>query len=183
MITVLFGGSRPEGNTAQLTKLALEGLEYDWIDLTEYQFNPVRDLRHENEDITTYQDDYKGIIDKVLESNVVIFASPVYWYSVSALLKAFIDHWSETLIDPNYSDFKEKMANIDFRLVLVGGDCPKVKAKPCITQMKYTLGFIGAELNGYIIGTAERPGDISKDVFALERAKEWKESLGNATKL
>ncbi|SIJ86577.1 Putative NAD(P)H-dependent FMN-containing oxidoreductase ywqN [Mycobacteroides abscessus subsp. abscessus] len=101
----------------------------------------------------------------------------MYWYSVSASLKAFIDHWSETLIDDNYKDFKEKMAKKDFRLILVGGDCPKVKAKPCITQMKYTLDFIGAELNGYIIGTAERPGDISKDTFALERAKEWNGTL------
>lgn len=178
MITVLFGGSRPEGNTAQITKYALEGLDYNWIDLTQHQLNPVRDLRHENEDIETYPDDYKEIIDKVLESDTVIFASPVYWYSVSASLKAFIDHWSETLIDPNYKDFKEKMAKIDFRLILVGGDCPKVKAKPCITQMKYTLDFIGAELNGYIIGTAERPGDIMKDTFALGRAKEWNETLG-----
>ena len=46
------------------------------------------------------------------------------------------------------------MAKKDFRLILVGGDCPKVKAKPGITQMKYTLDFIGLELNGYIIGTA-----------------------------
>ena len=68
------------------------------------------------------------------------------------------------------------MAKKDFRLILVGGDCPKVKAKPGITQMKYTLDFIGLELNGYIIGT-ERPGDISKDTFALERAKEWNETL------
>ncbi|PNZ68919.1 flavodoxin family protein [Staphylococcus croceilyticus] len=178
MITVLFGGSRPEGNTAQITKYALEGLDYNWIDLTQYQLNPVRDLRHEKEDIETYPDDYKEIIDKVLESDTVIFASPVYWYSISASLKAFIDHWSETLIDPNYKDFKEKMAKIDFRLILVGGDCPKVKAKPCITQMKYTLDFIGAELNGYIVGTAERPGDIMKDTFALGRAKEWNETLG-----
>lgn len=36
MITVLFGGSRPKGNTAQLTQLALEGHEYNWIDLTTY---------------------------------------------------------------------------------------------------------------------------------------------------
>ncbi|MCJ1657039.1 flavodoxin family protein [Staphylococcus sp. NRL 16/872] len=177
MITVLFGGSRPEGNTAQITKYALEGLDYNWIDLTQYQLNPVRDLRHENEDIETYYDDYKEIIDKVLESDTVIFASPVYWYSISASLKAFIDNWSETLVDPNYKDFMEKMARIDFRLILVGGDCPKVKAKPCITQMKYTLDFIGAELQGYIIGTAERPGDIMKDAFALERAKEWNEAL------
>ena len=28
MITVLFGGSRPEGNTAELTRYALDGLDY-----------------------------------------------------------------------------------------------------------------------------------------------------------
>lgn len=49
MITVLFGGSRPDGNTAQLTKYALQGLEYNWIDLTTYQLNPVRDARHDKE--------------------------------------------------------------------------------------------------------------------------------------
>ena len=177
MITVLFGGSRPQGNTAQLTQYALEGKQYNWIDLTQYHFKPVRDYRHESKQIESYIDDYQLIIDQLLESDTVIFASPVYWYSVSASLKAFIDHWSETLIDNNYKDFKEKMAKKDFRLILVGGDCPKVKAKPGITQMKYTLDFIGAELNGYIIGTAERPGDISKDMFALERAKEWNETL------
>ena len=44
MITVLFGGSRPDGNTAQLTKYALQGLEYNWIDLTTYQLNQLEML-------------------------------------------------------------------------------------------------------------------------------------------
>ena len=48
MITVLFGGSRQRGIQRQLTKLAVEGLDYKWIDLTDYQFNPVRDFRHDN---------------------------------------------------------------------------------------------------------------------------------------
>lgn len=172
MITVLFGGSRPQGNTAQLTQYALEGKQYNWIDLTQYHFKPVRDYRHESKQIESYIDDYQLIIDQVLESDTVIFASPVYWYSVSASVKAFIDHWSESLIDPKYQDFKTKMSNIDFRLILVGGDCPKVKAKPCIKQLEYSLDFLGANLNGYIIGTAERPGDVMKDVYALERAQE-----------
>ncbi|ADC88316.1 flavodoxin family protein [Staphylococcus lugdunensis] len=179
MITVLFGGSRPDGNTAQLTKYALQGLEYNWIDLTTYQLNPVRDARHDKGEITSYSDDYKALIDQVLASDVVIFASPVYWYSVSASLKAFIDHWSETLIDPQYKDFKMRMSQIDFRLILVGGDVPKVKAKPCITQMKYSLDFVKAELSGYIIGTAERPGDIMKDKLALDRATEWNQAFSN----
>ena len=33
------------------------------------------------------------------------------------------------------------MAEKDFRVILVGGDCPKIKAKPAITQMKYSLDF------------------------------------------
>lgn len=177
MITVLFGGSRPKGNTAQLTKLALEGHEYTWIDLTKYQLNPVRDLRHENTEINHYEDDYLAIIDQVLASDTVIFASPVYWYSVSASMKSFIDHWSESLLDPRYADFKQQMAAKDFRLIVVGGDCPQVKAKPCIAQMKYSLGFLGGQLNGYIIGTAERPGDIAKDTYAFKRAREWQQTL------
>ncbi|MDN5695838.1 MAG: flavodoxin family protein, partial [Staphylococcus equorum] len=105
-------------------------------------------------------------------------ASPVYWYSLSASVKAFFDHWSETLMDPNYKNFKEEMAKKDFRLIIVGGDFPKVKGKPCITQVKYSLEFIGATLSGYIIGTAEKPGDIEKDVYALKRAQEWQQTLG-----
>ena len=82
MITVLFGGSRPEGNTAELTRYALDGLDYTWVDVTQYQFNPVRDVRHEDYYIESYEDDYKQLIDLVLESDTVIFASPVYWLSL-----------------------------------------------------------------------------------------------------
>lgn len=90
MITVLFGGSRPEGNTARLTKMAIAGYDYEWIDLTQYQLNPVRDYRHEDKSIDSYADDYKTLIDKVLASDTVIIASPVYWYSLSASMKAFL---------------------------------------------------------------------------------------------
>lgn len=44
--------------------------------------------------------------------------------------------------------------------------------------MKYSVEFLGGELKGYIIGTAEKPGDIKKDTYALERAKEWNKELG-----
>ena len=177
VITVLFGGSRPEGNTATLTKQALEGVEHTWIDLTDYRFDPVRDVRHENSEIRDYQDDYKEVIDQMLASDIVIFASPIYWYSVSASLKAFIDHWSETLEDPDYAHFKKRLAEIDFRLVIVGGDCPQVKGKPCLKQIEYSLEFLGARLSDSIIGSAERPGDIYNDRYALDHAARWNDEL------
>jgi multimeric flavodoxin WrbA len=64
MITVLFGGSRPEGNTAQLARFALEGHDYEWIDLTQYQLNPVRDMRHEEGSSGKLSRRLSKIIDK-----------------------------------------------------------------------------------------------------------------------
>ncbi len=173
MITVLFGGSRDYGNTAALVKEALNGYDYEWINLTKLKFNPVRDVRHQHETILDYNDDYQEVIDKVLQSDEVIFASPVYWYSVSATLKSFIDHWSETLQDPRYVDFKEKMARINFRLIIVGGDSPRIKALPCVQQIEYSLQYLGAHLQDYLIGYAERLGDIRDDSYAMKEAKRW----------
>ncbi|WP_256084007.1 NAD(P)H-dependent oxidoreductase, partial [Staphylococcus aureus] len=62
------------------------------------------------------------ILDKILASDTIIFASPVYWYSISAPLKACIEHWSETLQDKRYPNFKAQMAEKDFRVILVGGE-------------------------------------------------------------
>ena len=49
--------------------------------------------------------------------------------SISSPLKAFIEHWSETLQDKRYPNFKAQMAEKDFRVILVGGDCPKIKSQ------------------------------------------------------
>ena len=182
MITVLFGGSRPAGNSAELAKMTLQDLDYNWIDLTQYRFNPVRDVRHDEQIISSYNDDYKNIIDQVLKSDTVLLVSPVYWYSVSASMKAFIDHWSETLRDPDYPDFKEKMAQIDFRLILVGGDCPKIKARPCMHQIEYSLEFLGAALKDYLIGNANAPGEIVKDTYAVRIAEKWNSEFKRKSK-
>ena len=58
----------------------------------------------------------------------LFFVSPVYWYSISSPLKAFIEHWSETLQDKRYPNFKAQMAEKDFRVILVGG-VPKNKSE------------------------------------------------------
>ncbi|UEX89868.1 flavodoxin family protein [Staphylococcus ratti] len=178
MITVLFGGSRENGNTATLTRKVLEGHEHQWINLTQLSFKPVRDVRHEENHILSYNDDYQTVIDQVLQSDEVIFASPVYWYSVSATLKSFIDHWSETLQDPRYHDFKERMENINFRLVLVGGDSPRIKALPCVQQIEYSLQFLGAHLADYLIGYAEKPEEIYQDHYAIREAERWNNYYG-----
>ncbi|USC68966.1 flavodoxin family protein, partial [Staphylococcus aureus] len=44
-------------------------------------------------------DDYEQLLIKVLESDIIIFSTPLYWYSMSASLKLFIDRWTESFRD------------------------------------------------------------------------------------
>ncbi len=65
------------------------------------------------------------------------------------------------------------MAEINFRLIIVGGDSPRIKALPCVQQIEYSLQYLGAHLQDYLIGYAERPGDIRDDSYAMKEAKRW----------
>lgn len=68
-------------------------------------------MRHAEEGFQERNDDYNSIIDRILPHDILIFSTPIYWYSMSGTMKNFIDRWSQTLRDPKYPDFKSKMAS------------------------------------------------------------------------
>lgn len=168
-ILVLQGSSREEGNTEQLTKLALEGIAHKQILLRELSIQPIRDQRHEPGGFSAVDDDYESVVREMLRHDGIIFATPIYWYTISGVMKNFIDRWSQSLRSPDY-DFKAIMAQKKAYVIAVGGDNPRIKAMPLIQQMKYTFDFVGMSFESYIIGKGSRPGDILQDTQALSDA-------------
>lgn len=66
--------------------------EWDMIDLNDYDFS-YYDYKYQNKD-----DDYKNLLQKIINNyNVLIFATPVYWYSMSGIMKVFFDRISDLL--------------------------------------------------------------------------------------
>jgi len=96
-ILAIVGSPRPKGNTNYLVDQALEEAskhkaQVEKIDLCKYKVNPC--LGHDDcssFDSCTQKDDAKWILDKFLNTDGVILATPVYWYNVSAQMKAFLD--------------------------------------------------------------------------------------------
>ena len=96
-ILALVGSPRLGGNTNFLVDQALEeaaklGAQTEKIILSEYTVAPC--LGHD--DCGSYKscvqkDDTSWILDKFCEADGVILATPVYYYNVSAQLKAFMD--------------------------------------------------------------------------------------------
>lgn len=178
-IAVIYGGTRPNGNTETLTEHVLQGIAAEKIYLNDYTIEPIIDMRHSEDGFQDRGDDYNSVIDHILPHDTLIFATPIYWYSMSGIMKNFIDRWSQTLRDPKYPDFKTKMMSKKAFVIAVGGDAPYIKGLPMIQQFKHIFDFMGINFAGYILGEGNKPGDIMKDKVALLAAAQIHSQLNS----
>lgn len=89
---VIVGSSRNDGDTSNMTKVLIEKSEWDLIDLNNYNFN-YYDYNHKN-----INDDYLSLMKQIIEKyDTLIFATPVYWYSMSGIMKVFFDRITDLL--------------------------------------------------------------------------------------
>lgn len=176
-IAVLYGGSRPNGNTELLTRKVIQGLTVEEIYLKDHLIEPIVDMRHAKEGFPEINDDYNSIIDRILQHDTLIFSTPIYWYSMTGTMKNFVDRWSQTLKDSRYPDFKKQMSQKRAFVIAVGGDNPYMKGLPMIQQFQYIFDFMGTSFDGYIIGEGNRPDEITHDKEAFFAAEQLRKKL------
>ncbi|OAB43109.1 flavodoxin family protein [Paenibacillus antarcticus] len=169
-IVVLYGSSRRDGNSDTLADLLVEGLDVDRIYLSDYNLQPIVDYRH-TEAGAYPDDDYHELIDRVLEQDTIVFATPIYWYGISGVLKTFVDRWSQSLRE-NREHFLAEMSAKKAYVIAIGDDEPHVKGLPLIQQFQYIFDFTRTQFDGYIIGEGNKPGSILEDAAALTRVEE-----------
>jgi len=178
-IGVLYGSSRNNGNTELLTEHVIKGLNVRRIFLKDYQIQDIEDRRHEPGGFLYVDDDYNGLLDTMLDCDVLIFSTPIYWYGMSGVMKTFIDRWSQVIRDEKYPHFKDEMFRKSAYILAVGGDNPQTKGIPLIEQFKYICEFIGMEFQDYILGEGVKPSDILEDKNSIEKALQINEILVN----
>ncbi|MFT6992079.1 MAG: multimeric flavodoxin WrbA, partial [Paraglaciecola sp.] len=99
----LFSSARRNGNTGTLIDFVADKSEMLVIDLDQFNISPF-DYEHKNKD-----DDFLPLMEKVLNHQHIIFSSPVYWYSVTPAMKAFLDRISDLLIFPELLDMGRQL--------------------------------------------------------------------------
>jgi multimeric flavodoxin WrbA len=93
----IYGSPRREGNSDVLMKAFLQGAAasgalVEEIFLREKKISPCLEIYHCFKDGTCpIKDEMLGIYDKLVEADIVVLASPVFFYSVSAQAKTLID--------------------------------------------------------------------------------------------
>ena len=91
---IISGSSRKDGFTQEaISELNCFG-DFDELDLNNYTFS-YYDYEHQNKN-----DDYISLMRKlVFKYDVFVFATPVYWYSMSGIMKVFFDRFTDLLDD------------------------------------------------------------------------------------
>lgn len=89
---IIVGSSRNDGDTNILVNKVKANSNWDVINLNEYAFT-YYDYKHLNRD-----DDYLPLMKKIIENyQTLIFATPIYWYSMSGIMKVFFDRITDLL--------------------------------------------------------------------------------------
>ncbi len=89
---VILGSSRSDGDTAKVVQDLQKRIGCDVIDLNEYDIS-YYDYDHANKD-----DDFLPLMRTIIQDyQNIIFATPVYWYTMSGILKVFFDRISDLL--------------------------------------------------------------------------------------
>lgn len=87
-----------DGNTDQMGADLLEGIQYDQIDLIDYQIGFLgQDLEG---------DQFQELTDRIKEADTLVIGSPVYWHSMTGSLKTLIDRASEMTGDNPFAGKK-----------------------------------------------------------------------------
>lgn len=89
---IIVGSSRSNGNTSKIATEISNQINADIIDLRNYSIS-YYDYENNNG-----SDDFLPLIKSILEKyDTLIFATPVYWYSMSGIMKVFFDRFSELI--------------------------------------------------------------------------------------
>ena len=99
-VLALQGSPRKKGNTVTLARALLEGLKSGGVKqvsevfLADLDIGPCTNCDaclREGGPFCTIEDDMVPLYQRFIDADLVVLASPVYWWSVSAQLKLFID--------------------------------------------------------------------------------------------
>jgi multimeric flavodoxin WrbA len=168
-IVGILGSERKGGNTEVLLDVALEeaqknGVLTDKVPLRDKSIAPCDGcLGCTKTGKCVIEDDAQEIYEKMLESEGIIWATPVYFWSMSGQTKTLMDR-TYALLFP-----KLQLTNKIGGLILVAGTrgCMNT-ANAFHMYFKYNHMFFAEFAFGY----AREKGEIKKNAFAINMAKE-----------
>ena len=148
---IVQASSRSTGNTQKIVRVLQDGIKADLIDLSKLN---IGQYCYENKN---EGDDFLPAIRKIAEYDLVIFATPVYWYSMSGLLKTFLDRITECL--KTEKETGRKLRGKNMAAISCGSESTEIEG--FFVPFKLTAEYLGMNYLGDVHTwiSDENPGE------------------------
>jgi multimeric flavodoxin WrbA len=178
-VTTLIASPLKNGNGELMVNEIIKGIkENNDIKITNYyledlNIEPCHSCGHCGDGIDCkIKDDGSEIIDNLLNTDLLIFSSPIYFGQMSAQGKTFIDRWYSIFTNPQ-KEFKGKAILVFASMQSEGFYNPYIE----LTKTN-TFQFMGWDvINTLSAGEVIMPGDVNNQVEKLKEAYEAGKAL------
>lgn len=153
-VTLLLGSPRREANTETLAKTFLEpfgnaGAIINTFRLSEMKLAGCTDCRMcwKSGKACVIDDDMDGIHSAIEASDLIVFATPLYWYSWSAQIKPVWDR----LVPYNAADAPKTLKGKQAVLISAGADTATDIFDGLTASFRKSCGLLGLEIAGELL--------------------------------
>ena len=183
-VLILAASPRKDGNSTILASKAAEGVkaaggEADLVPISHLKIAPCNacdSCLTKPEGGCVIKDDMQPLYQKIKDARGIIFATPVYWFNMSAQMKLLIDR-AYAIQGKGYWAFTGK----DVGVILTYGD-EDVFASGGINALRSfqdICAFVKANLVGTVYGSADKVGDVQTNRKLLQKAYDLGKKLVN----
>jgi multimeric flavodoxin WrbA len=181
-ILVFMGSPRKKGNSALLAQEAIDGAKAAGAQVESFYLHGMKikpctacdACRRKNQKDCILKDDMAPLYSKLRQAEAIVIATPVYWFTVSAQTKLFMDRWYAMGGDEGYP-FKGKK----FGIILTYADEDPFRsgAVNALRTFQDAIRFLSAEITGMVYGSAWKAGEIKKNKTLLKKARQLGKDL------
>ncbi len=176
-VLVLLGSPRKNGNSALLAEQIAKGARSEGASVTTVFLHgmniaPCRSCyacQGPGSEGCAVDDEMQDLYPKMIEADAWVIASPVYWFTMSAQTKLWMDR---SFAFPAYAEdpFSNKRIAI---AMSYGGEDPFDSG--CVNALRTfqdAFRYVGSRIVGFVYGSAMKAGEIANNTTVMEAAEE-----------
>ncbi len=173
-MVALIGSPRKGGNTDLLVDAFKEGAESRKARLKKVYLNRLDIsgcqgcLSCHKTGMCKQKDDMQEVYKNMLESDVWVIATPVYWWGPTAQMKTAIDRMYCLCFGENPGIIEGKKVV----LITASADVPKDAARHLLGMMRESFDFLKMKWAGQLLIQAHKKGEVAKKPGELRKASE-----------
>jgi multimeric flavodoxin WrbA len=181
-VLVITGSPRPEGNSTVLAGEAAKGAreagaEVTVFNLAGFKISPCRacdGCRKRGAAGCVQKDDMRKLYPRLKETDSLLIAGPVYWFTMCGQVKLFMDRLYALGAD-NFAALKGKRVGII--LTYADADPFASGAVNALRAFQDAFAYVGAPIAGMVYASAGKAGEVRKNAAAMKDALELGRAL------